>query len=325
MASEVSRLIELRDKLSAGDDILETLEGLNTLLESCPSNSEILQISTVIGPQLIFYHLSGGQDPETLHVACAALYKMLIAFPLPQFLKLTQEIELGLQHPAEPVRQLCLKLLNQKTSSSPSFHQIALQSTMFHLITVIIGDTVLSSAQLATNIIETLFNSSPSIFTSPGTLRDAFVLDLRSLVSKSDVIRFRVYTLLVSLSLLSPDFLQFIQEEGFISSLIAELESDDILINLNCLELLQQLAGSDGGLEMIVAADVLKKLHSILEGKDNNPLSSMIVPGNRHNHVHVQVHVMLTDIMSRTCTSLLVHVHTVDYIYVTYVCIHMYI
>ena len=291
MASEVSQLIELRDKLSAGEDILDTLEGLNTLLESCPSNSEILQISTIIGPQLIFYHLSGDQEPETLHVACAALYKMLTAFPLPQFLKLTQEIELGLQHPAEPVRLLCLKLLNQKLSSSPSFHQIALQSTMFHLITAIIGDAVLACAQLATNIIETLFSASPSIFTAPGTLRDAFVLDLRSLISKSDVIRFRVYNLLVRLSLLSPNVLQFIEEEGFINSLIAELESDDILINLNCLELLQQLAGSNGGLEVIVAADILKKLHSILEGKDNNPLSSMIIPGNRCT-VHVHIHVM---------------------------------
>ena len=286
MAAEVSRLIELRDKLSSGDEALETLEALNTLLESCPSNAEILQISTIIGPDLIFRYLAGPQEPEILQAACTVLHKMLLAFPLPQLLKLTQEIELGLQHDSEPVRLLCLKLLNQKVISSPSYSQLTLHPTMFHLITCLIGDEILACAQSATNIIEALFQSSTSIFTSPGPLREGFVLDLRSLLAKGDVVRFRVYNLLVHLSLVSSDVLAFIRSEGFIDALIAELESDDILIKLNCLEVLQTLAESESGLEVIVSSDVLKKLHLILEERTSDPFAVMILPGNNDYYMY---------------------------------------
>jgi len=73
---------------------------------------------------------------------------------------------------------------------------------------------------------------------------------------------------------------------GLLPHLIAELsKEDDILLRLNCLELLATLAGSQHGLAYIDREGVLTKLEHILNDIEEDPFGSLILPGSLFSYM----------------------------------------
>ena len=278
--AEISRLIALRDSLEADQSSTESLEALNTLLECASSNTEILQVASIINPQLLFLYLVPNDRPsEVMDLVCAVLAKMLNAFPFAEWIKMSQQVELGLQHSYNGVRLLCVKLLMQKIVIDESFHEIILQPTMFHLITQLLGDENLECAKYASNLLRYLVSKPPCLAIITAHFKAGFFLDLEGLMRNGDIVRFRVYELIVQLACISSEVFEFVQSTGNIHKLIGELESDDVLLKLNCLELLQTLTESPLGLTVVESADVMKKLHSLLMSANQDPFASVLVPG----------------------------------------------
>jgi 26S proteasome non-ATPase regulatory subunit 5 len=279
--AEISHLLEIKDNLQSYKDPKGTLKTLNTILEAASSNTEILQIASVINPHMVFLYFTSEHDTfKVWDISCNILSKMLGAFPVVEIIKMSQELELGLQHAYDGVRVLCTKLLWYKLSSFQSLSSLLLQSTMFHLITQLIGDSCLESSQNVSNIIECLFNNEDSVLIITSTeLGRSFLLDLQGLAESSDINRFRVYDLVVRLTKGSETAFQFVCASGFINRLIGELESKDVLLKLNCLELLQALTETCRGMELVDSADVLKKLHALLSSTNDDPFGAILIPG----------------------------------------------
>ena len=280
--AEMSRLVKLRDKLQTGEDIKDTLDDLNTILESASSNTEVLQIVSIVNPQLLFSYLANNEQVglQAWNKICSILSKMLHAFPLSGIANMSQEIELGLQHSYEGVRILCVKLLWNKVSEP--LHAMLLRPTLLHLVTQLLGDQSLECAQSALKILEYLLtkpDTSSAIVSSE--LKDGLLLDLNGLVAKGDVVRFRVYELVARLAKTGGNSSTFelLESAGFVSDLIGQLESPDVLIKLNCLELLQTMAETTRGLEIVNSSDVLRKLHLLLSSVGSDPLNSVLIPG----------------------------------------------
>lgn len=74
--------------------------------------------------------------------------------------------------------------------------------------------------------------------------------------------------------------MQSILTTGLITSLLAELDSSDILLRLNVIELLSTLAGSPHGLEYLQGKGIIDKLHHQLASVNEDPLGNLVVPGN---------------------------------------------
>lgn len=280
MAAEVSHLVDIKDKLTANKEAKNTLNDLNTILENCTSNSEILQVSTIVNPQLLFLYLSSDSE-SIVSITCRVLSKMLNAFPFVELNKMSQQFELALQHTNEHVRLLCLNLLFRKMELGQVFHQIILQPTMFHLVTILIGDSSLKCSQMATKILERLLREDTSCSAVlSSSLSEGFLLDLKGLVSdRGDIVRFRVYEFLVKTCGIDDSLFSFVSCSGFIEGLIGELESQDVLLKLNCLELLQLLIEFPLGVGVVHSSDILRKLHTLLMERDNDPFASVFVPG----------------------------------------------
>lgn len=66
---------------------------------------------------------------------------------------------------------------------------------------------------------------------------------------------------------------------GLINALIAELNTDDVLLKLNVIELLSTLAASNHGLIYLQGEKIIDKLHIQLATINEDPLGNLIAPG----------------------------------------------
>lgn len=109
-------------------------------------------------------------------------------------------------------------------------------------------------------------------FIEIGNVRSNLVEVLKS----TDVVRCRVYEIGVNLS---RDV--FVQEkvEFILSKLIADLDSDDILLQLNVLELLSQLALTDHGLVYLENKGVISRLTKRIDAGETDAFNQLIIPG----------------------------------------------
>ena len=264
----------MRLALQAGENVIPVLHNLNTLLEATPSNAEVQEIGSFMSLQLLFGCLNSA-DAEQLRACCAVLGKVLSSLPAENLCEHRLYIELGLQHLSDDVNSLCLGLLRRKLSSE-AIKSMILSATMFHLITQTLGSESLHCAKLATEIFLEVANSPEMLDVK---LRQALLIDLEGLMGKSDIVRYRVYELAVRMTSLGGEATTFVQSSGLLQKLVGELDLEDILVKMNCVELLLLLLESQDGVQFLEASEVLGKLHSLLLSAQQDPFGSVVIPG----------------------------------------------
>ena len=277
---------------SGGEDLLDALHDLNALLETNPSSDFASEVASFLPLSQLFSILSvshGGTlvIPRT----CAVLDKILSALPASEVAVYGQWIELGLQTSEEAVKKVCLRVLS-KHSINSSVLSLLSAPTMFHLVTQVLGDDSLECAKIASNLL-LQFLSAPLSLAPP--VREALLIDLQSMMKKSDTVRYRVYDLVVEATVKggkqSFDFLSSSSSGGgLLQQLVNELAGDDILVKLNCIELLIQLLESREGAVFLESNQVLAKLHSLLLSAEQDPLGDVIVPGEFSAHIRTHIH-----------------------------------
>jgi 26S proteasome non-ATPase regulatory subunit 5 len=101
-----------------------------------------------------------------------------------------------------------------------------------------------------------------------------------SIVSrKNDVVRYRIYDILITYCCASQDNLTFCEEKELINSLLAEVSTGDILVQLNALELITTLASCQHGRDYLERQGIIQKLAGNLDEATADPLASLLVPG----------------------------------------------
>lgn len=99
------------------------------------------------------------------------------------------------------------------------------------------------------------------------------------LLAQNETIGLRVYEVIVYIAKSSKQGLEASAQSGFLNSLLRTLESDDILLQVNTLEILTQLALTEEGLSYLEQQGVLRKLVQEIAQADKNPLSNLLIPG----------------------------------------------
>nr|KAG5705807.1 hypothetical protein BaRGS_027466 [Batillaria attramentaria] len=102
---------------------------------------------------------------------------------------------------------------------------------------------------------------------------------LQNVMSKSDTVRYRVFQMAVELSIASPEALEVSHRSGILVKLVNEIHKDDILLQLNCLELLVDLAQSNHGLTYLDQQGIVKKLEEMMATADSSPFGAYLLPG----------------------------------------------
>jgi 26S proteasome non-ATPase regulatory subunit 5 len=276
--------------LAEGEGVLEALQDLNALLETNPSAAFASEVASSLPLSRLFhlipYGLAGGdrdrEAPQLISRTCAVLDKVLAVLPAPEVVTYGKYIELGLQISVENIKKTSLGVL-KKHSSDPSVRSVLCAPTMFHLVTQIIGDDSLQCAKMSSDLLLQFLTTPTSLV--PG-LRESLMIDLQALMRKSDIVRYRVYELCVEAVLKGGrEAFDFVSFSGFLNQLVNELSGDDILVKLNCIELLTQLLDSDEGAAFLERNEVLDKLHSLLISVRQDPLGDVIIPGKLGEHI----------------------------------------
>jgi 26S proteasome non-ATPase regulatory subunit 5 len=116
--------------------------------------------------------------------------------------------------------------------------------------------------------------SAASVLVSP-----PIVEEMRIVSRRNDVVRYRIYDILITYCCASQENLTFCEEKELISSLLAEVLIGDILVQLNALELITTLASCQHGRDYLERQGIIQKLAGNLDEATADPLASLLVPG----------------------------------------------
>lgn len=91
---------------------------------------------------------------------------------------------------------------------------------------------------------------------------------------------FHCFQLCVDIAKLTPDALQQCSQSGLLQQLVNEVHKDDILLQLNCLELLGRLACCEHGLAYLDEQGTVARLDQMLRNVNSDPMMNFLLPGN---------------------------------------------
>ena len=154
---------------------------------------------------------------------------------------------------------------------------------MFHLVVQLLGHPDVDCAMATGRVIQKMANNSESMDVIFAKRKGSLVGDLEQILLGDATVRFRVYELMYNIAATSTqNFSNFslVASTGIFVKLIKELDEDDVLVQLNCLEMLTKFVQNRGGVEYLEQQEVVKKLHALLSSIEPDSLTSLLIPGN---------------------------------------------
>ncbi|XP_053329511.1 26S proteasome non-ATPase regulatory subunit 5-like [Spea bombifrons] len=95
----------------------------------------------------------------------------------------------------------------------------------------------------------------------------------------SDVVRYRVYELVVEIASVSEESLKCCANSGLVPRLLQELTGDDVLVRVTCTEMVTSLASTSHGRKYLSQQGVIDKISNMIVGADADPFSGFYLPG----------------------------------------------
>ncbi len=265
----------LQANLEANREVLDSLQSLNTILISNNSPVLISEVLSKLSLPLLFSFLQT-EDESQLHSVCGILDKLLCHISSSEILEYGQYVELGLQYSWAKVAKMCLQVLF-RLSGEREIEEMILSPTMLHLVTDRIADNDLEIASLSTKILLQL-SSRPEVLVNK--LKGVWLNELGTLLHSNVTVRYRVYDLVVQTCVQGGgQCLEVVRRSDLLAQLIKELECQDPLVKMNCIELLTLLTNSKEGVAFLQSAHVLDELYSTLEASQDDVMGALIIPG----------------------------------------------
>ena len=274
MAAEKCAEIVQRILSSSGQEQLVSLQDLSALLNS-PSFG-LRELTPHIPADVLFGCLSTKNKEQT--VLCKGILKKLLSVEKADaIIKRYRDFVIeGLNHPVFEVREFCLSELERCSASINGLITLLDNVDILVYTTRALSDENLACAKLATN---TLINTAKHDSGLELVFQHYIQSEFQELLIKKDVIRFRVYELMVIIQSLSEKAFESCRKSGILEKLAKELDGDDILLRLNCIELLTQMADSGmNGLKFVEESGIVTRLNNLLLSAEADPLMSLMLP-----------------------------------------------
>lgn len=274
MAAEKCGEIIQNISVSSGHELVVALQDLSALLNS-PSFS-LRELAPHIPAPLLFGCLSTTNEEQIL--LCKGILKKLLSLEkadavITHYRDFVIE---GLNHPQFEVREFCLGELERCSASINGLLALLDNVDILVYTARALSDENLTCVKLATN---TLINTAKHDSGLEILFQHQIQSEFDELLTKKDVIRFRVYELMVLIQALSERAFKSSRNSGVLEKLTKELDGDDILLRLNCVELLTQLADSGkNGLMFVEESGIVTRLNNLLISAETDPLMSLMLP-----------------------------------------------
>ncbi len=264
----------IKVSLLEGKNIASALRDLNILLEANETPIFVQTVLESVPLTALFNYLQSGPHEQT-RLACKVLEKLLSKIPTSELVKISTYIELGLQFSDPAIKRACLIALDNNHDDITS---VITAPTMFHLITQIMAEDSLECAKLASQILLKFISHPTQLSTS---VKDALAIDFAGIMQISSTVRYRIFELGVRAVVTgNAESFELISSSGLLTGLLRELDqSDDILAQLNCVELLLLLLESEEGRLFLEREGVMEKMDTLLGKAQTDPLGITLIPG----------------------------------------------
>ena len=174
----------------------------------------------------------------------------------------------------EDFQLTCLKHI-YRLSEEDSSAWVSDENILIYLINSIASD-YLSVASIASKTISFAFSTNENVdwFISSGSVISVITEIIKS---KNQTIKFRIYELFVNLAIVHPAHVETCETLGVFDDLFSGLDGEDVLVQLNCFEILSQLASIREGFRMIQNKGLLESVGKVILSDD--PFISFLLPG----------------------------------------------
>ncbi|XP_050296589.1 26S proteasome non-ATPase regulatory subunit 5 [Anthonomus grandis grandis] len=183
-------------------------------------------------------------------------------------------LERALTHPNPSVKLMILNEIERSLISEETLCQICEKTSLLRGIMMCIGDEDLAVANKASSLIINIGITVPG---SKKLISNELLIPLQDLISLNEVIKLRVYEVIINISKKAPFCLENFTKVGLVPKILAELDNDDILLKMNIIEILCHLAEKEHGFFYLDQNGVLDKIFALTN--DDDITSQLCKPG----------------------------------------------
>nr|XP_020476692.1 26S proteasome non-ATPase regulatory subunit 5 [Monopterus albus] len=272
MASSIERLL---GEISGVEDPIEELQSLKTALLSVPLSA--LRDSLTGRRFDVIFSLLNSNQREHVDLCVDILSRILMALS-PVHLAQNYRVELqgGLTHPDESVKILALTQICRMVEDPDAVTQILNYHDLLRSVIRCIGEEKISVAKQAIQSLSKLSHSKPGL---DKLFQSDLLKVMKDVMATSDIVRYRIYELLVEISNISPISFGYCANSSLISQLLDELTGDDVLIRATAIEMVTTLAHSQHGRQYLAQQGIMDKISNMIRGADTDPFASLYLPG----------------------------------------------
>ncbi|KAL2100187.1 hypothetical protein ACEWY4_004581 [Coilia grayii] len=271
MAATIEGLLT---EISSSEDPVEGLRNLRTAVLATPVNN-LRDLGSGCHLVVIF-SLLNTTDKEQIEICVEVLGRILQAQdPALLFHARKTELESGLQHPDDTVKILTLTQMGRVVENGEALTQMLACEDILKKVIQCIAAEKISVAKEAISALAKLAQCKPGL----DALFRTHLKDLKDVMATSDIIRYRVYELVVEVCSVSAVSLGYCASTGFISQLLEEMTGDDILVRATAIETVTHLAESQHGRQYLSQQGTMEHISNMIIATESDPFSSLYLPG----------------------------------------------
>lgn len=272
MAASIDSLLE---EISGVENPIEELQSLKTAIFAIPISALRDAVSGQrFGP--IFSLLNSNQR-EQVELCVGILERILMALsPVSLAQNYRAELQGGLNHPDDAVKILALTQIGRIVEHPDAAAEILNNHEILREAIHCIGEEKIAVAKQAIKSLSKLSRSKPGL---DKLFQSDLQKEMKAVMATSDIIRYRIYELVVEISSVSPISLGYCANSSLISQLLGELTGDDILVRATAIEMVTTLAHSQHGRQYLAQQGIMDKIANMIRGADTDPFSSLYLPG----------------------------------------------
>ncbi|KAI2651603.1 26S proteasome non-ATPase regulatory subunit 5 [Labeo rohita] len=272
MAAPIESLL---NEICESEDPIEELKRLRTAVLATPV-SGLRQAVTGARLEIIFAHLNTN-DKEQIEVCVEILSRVLQALePIQLAQNYKTALQSGLNHPDDSVKVLTLTQIGRVAAHADGVTQMLNNAEILRDVIHCISIERIAVAKEAIAALSKLSNTKAGL---DALFRSDLLNKLKDVMLTSDIIRYRVYELIVEVSTVSPVSLGYCANSGLISQMLEELTGDDVLVRATAIEMVTNLAQSEHGRQYLAQQGIMDKISNMIIAAESDPFSSLYLPG----------------------------------------------
>ncbi|XP_075435060.1 26S proteasome non-ATPase regulatory subunit 5 [Ascaphus truei] len=267
------------------EDLLASLPGLGEpieTLQTLKTAALALPLSTLRerapGLQLgVIFSLLNFNDREHVALCVAILERFLQALePVHVARSYKEELKRGLYHPDDSVKLLTISQVGRIVGSPEAITEILNNLELLKQIILCIGGDKISVANEAIKSLSKIAQTTAGLDVLFGS---NLLTELKNVMATSDIVRYRVYEMVVEISSVSSGSLSCCVNSGLIPQLLEELSGADVLVRVTCIEMVTALAATVHGRQYLEQQGVIDKISNMILGADSDPFAGFYLPG----------------------------------------------